>query len=133
MRDIKVYRDLFGAGLHNGQFKWSPYVQPGRTAVDVEWLYCGEQTGPDGAEACVARFRPGSHGNLHEHLGFELLVVLEGKLHNDNGDVYLPGTLIIEQPSSVHQVSSPEGCVCLVVREKRMRPIVVNTSETTHA
>jgi anti-sigma factor ChrR (cupin superfamily) len=135
MRDIKVYRNLFTGGLHNGQFSWTPYVQPGRNAVDVEWLYTGDQTGPDGAEAYVAYFRPGSHGDLHEHLGFELLLILEGEMHNDNGDRYPAGTLFVELPNSVHQVSSPDGCIALVVREKRTVPVttdrLVNAAATS--
>ena len=118
MRDITIYTDLFSGGLHNGQLTWTPYAQPGRAGVDVQWLYTADQTGPTGAEAYIAHFKPGSHGNLHEHLGFELLLVLQGELHNDNGDRYPAGTLILEEPTSVHQVSSPTGCIALVVREK---------------
>jgi anti-sigma factor ChrR (cupin superfamily) len=123
MRDITIYRNLFTAGLDVDQLDLTPYVQPGRAGVDVDWLYTGAQTGPDGAEAYIARFAPGSHGNLHEHLGFELMIVLDGELHNDNGDVYPPGTLIVEQPTSVHQVSSPHGCVAIVIREKGTVPV----------
>lgn len=123
MRDIKIYRDLFTDGLRSQHFAWQPYVQPGRNGVEVEWLYTGAQTGPNGAEAYIARFSAGSHGDLHEHLGFELLLVLEGELHNDNGDIYPPGTLIVELPTSVHQVSSPKGCVALVIREKGTVPV----------
>jgi anti-sigma factor ChrR (cupin superfamily) len=125
MRDIKVYTNLFDGGLHNGQLKWTSYIQPGRAGVDVEWLYTGDETGPDGAEAYIAHFRPGSHGDLHEHLGYEVLLILEGELHNDNGDRYPAGTLFVEQPTSVHQVSSPSGCIALVVREKGTRPITL--------
>lgn len=123
MRDIRIYRNLFDGGLHNGQLAWSAYVQPGRAGVDVEWLYTAEETGPDGAEAYIAHFQPGSHGDLHEHLGYEFLLILEGELHNDNGDRYPAGTLFVETPTSVHQVSSPNGCYALVVREKGTRPI----------
>lgn len=129
MRDVRVYTDLLAGGLHNGQVKWTEYVQPGRSSVEVEWLWTGEQTGPDGAEAYIAHFRPGSHGDLHEHLGFELLLILEGELHNDNGDRYPAGTLIIEDPESVHQVSSPSGCIALVVREKGTRPLTAAEAE----
>jgi anti-sigma factor ChrR (cupin superfamily) len=131
MREIKVYTALFDGGLHNGQLQWTPYIQPGRSAVDVEWLYTGEQTGPTGAEAYLAHFRPGSHGNLHEHLGYELLLILEGELHNDNGDQYPAGTLFVEKPHSVHQVSSPAGCIALVVREKGTRPVATDTTSHT--
>ena len=123
MRDIKVYSSLFTGGLHNGQIKWEEYVQPGRNAVEVEWLYTQAETGPAGAEAYIAHFKPGSHGDLHEHLGYEMLLILDGELHNDNGDRYPAGTLFIEKPESVHQVSSPSGCFALVVREKGTRRV----------
>ena len=124
-RDIKIYKDLFGNGLHNGQFQWIPYIQQGRSQVAVEWLYTANETGPSGAEAYIANFLPGSHGNLHEHLGFEMLLILSGELLNDNGDRYTAGTLFIEKPNSVHQVSSKTGCVALVSREKCTRPITI--------
>ncbi len=121
--DITVYRDLFGDVLGNDQFTWTPYVQPGRSAVDVQWLYTAAETGAGGAEAYIARFHPGSHGDLHEHLGFEMLLVLSGEIHNDNGDRYSAGTLFVVKPGSVHQVSTPSGCVAIVIREKGTRPV----------
>jgi hypothetical protein len=48
------------------------------------------------------------------------MFVLEGELHNDNGDIYPTGTLIVELPHSVHQLTSPGGCALLIVREKGM-------------
>ncbi|MET7683640.1 cupin domain-containing protein [Streptomyces sp. NPDC005423] len=122
-RHIEVISNLFGTGLTDGSILWRPYVQPGREAVDVHWLYTGEETGPDGAEAYIAHFRPGAHGDLHRHLGFELLLILEGELVNDNGDVYPAGTLVVERPDSIHRVSSPAGCKMLVIREKRTLPL----------
>ena len=129
MRDITVYSSLFDGGLQNGQFRWSPYVQQGRSSVDVQWLYDQAQTGEDGGEAYIAHFKPGAHGNLHEHLGYELLLILEGELHNDNGDRYPAGTLFVEKPESVHQVSSPTGCFALVVREKGTRAVAGEPAE----
>lgn len=122
-REVEVIPDVFGAGLMADWIAWRPYVQPGRDAVDVHWLYTAQETGPDGAEAYLAHFRPGAHGDLHRHLGFELVVVLDGELVNDNGDHYLPGTLVVERPDSVHRVTSPSGCTLLVIREKRTLPL----------
>ncbi|WP_370947274.1 cupin domain-containing protein [Amycolatopsis sp. cg5] len=133
MHNVTIYRDVFGKGLHDGSINWTAYNQTGRSGVDVEWLYTGEQTGETKAEAYIGRFAPGSHGDLHEHLGFELLLVLEGELHNSNGDVYPPGTLILEDPTSIHQVSSPNGCVALVVREKGTRPLTAAEKEELFA
>ncbi|WP_051840423.1 cupin domain-containing protein [Streptomyces sp. NRRL F-5126] len=120
-RRIEVVTEVFG-GIRDG-ITWQPYIQPGRDAVDVHWLYTAQDTGPDGAEAYIARFRPGAHGDLHEHLGYELMVVLDGELINDNGDQYLPGTIVVERPHSIHRVTSPGGCELLVVREKRTVPL----------
>jgi acetyl-CoA synthetase len=122
-RQVDVIKDIFGSGLTNGHIQWRPYVQPGREAVDVHWLYTANETGPDGAEAYLANFLPGAHGDLHRHLGFEILFVIDGELINDNGDRYLPGTLVVEHPDSIHRVSSPRGCKVLVVREKRTLPL----------
>lgn len=122
-RDVLVVRDLLnGAALD--RLTWQAYVQPGRQAVDVHWLYTAQETGPDGAEAYLARFGAGAHGDLHRHLGYELIVVVDGELRNDNGDVYGPGCLVLEKPGSVHRVSSPHGCTLLVIREKRTEPLL---------
>jgi len=127
-RTVEVHRDLFAGDAASGSLRFEAYVQPGRDAVAAHWLYTAEQTGPNGAEAYVARFGPGAHGDLHRHLGFEVLFVLEGELRNDNGDVYGPGTLVVERPGSVHRVSSASGCVMLVVREKRTIPLAPGES-----
>lgn len=51
-------------------------------------------------------------------------MVVDGELHNDNGDVYGPGCLVLEKPGSVHRVSSPRGCTLLVIREKRTEALL---------
>jgi hypothetical protein len=127
VREIKVYTDLFNSGLHNGQFNWIPYVRRGCTAIEVERLYTNDQIGPTGGEAYIARFNPGSYADLHEHLGFEVTLVLDGELHNDNGDRYPAGTLVIELPGSAHQVSSPTGCVALVIRDRATKLLAADS------
>ena len=122
-RSREVHRRLFNLDSSGSGLSFEDYVQPGREAVGAHWLYTGEQTGPNGAEAYVARFGPGAHGDLHRHLGFELLFILDGELHNDNGDVYGPGSLVIERP-----VSSEHGCAMLVIREKRTVALVPGES-----
>ncbi|MGW3206561.1 cupin domain-containing protein [Streptomyces sp. NPDC001135] len=129
-RDVRVIPGLLGGAQHD-DLTWQPYVQPGREAVDVHWLYTAEETGPDGAEAYLARFGPQSHGDLHRHLGYELIVVVDGELHNDNGDIYPAGHLVLEKPGSVHRVSSPHGCTLLVIREKRTEPLLPGETPDT--
>ncbi|WP_159674812.1 AMP-binding protein [Streptomyces mexicanus] len=129
-RDVLVVRDLLD-GTDLDRLTWQPYVQPGRQAVDVHWLYTAEDTGPDGAEAYLARFGAGAHGDLHRHLGYELIVVVDGELHNDNGEVYGPGCLVLEKPGSVHRVASPRGCTLLVIREKRTEALLPGEAPDT--
>lgn len=117
-RSLEVLTDLLGEGLVNGQITWRPFKEPGREAVDVHWLYTADETGLDGAEAYISNQLPGSHTDLHNHLGFELLFVLEGELFDDRGEQYMPGTLIVQRPGSIHRVASVTGCKLLVVRQK---------------
>ena len=116
-RDVKVYRRLLDGGLDAAQFDWAPLGRAGNVGISVVWLYTANET-TDGAEAYIARYAPGAHDDLHGHLGYELTLVLDGELHDDNGDVYQPGTLVVERPGSVHQFTSPGGCSVFVVREK---------------
>ena len=96
-RDVQVYQGLLDGGLDAAQFGWVPYDRAGSAGISVEWLYTADET-TDGAEACIARSAPGGHDGLHGHLGYELTLVLDGELHNDNGDVYHPGSLVVEHP-----------------------------------
>lgn len=119
-RDVLVVKSLLTASGRN-DVDWQRWEQPGRAGVDIYTLYRVESTG---GTAFLVRFAPGAHGDLHEHLDYELMFVLEGQLENDNGDVYGVGDIIIEAPESIHQVSSDGGCTLLVVREAPTRPVV---------
>ena len=119
-REVDVLTDLLGDGLISGQVVWRPYKEPGREAVDVHWLFTAQDTG--GCEAYISNQLPGSHTNLHRHLGFELVLVLVGEIEDDQGRPYAPGSLLVQRPGSSHRMSSPGGCKILVVREKQARP-----------
>jgi acetyl-CoA synthetase len=128
MRNILVLRNLLTA-LDRDELPWRTWSQAGRAGSDILPLYTAEG-GPAGpATAFLVRFGPGAHGDLHEHTGYELMFVLAGELRNDNNDVYRVGDLVIEEPDSVHQVSSPDGCVLLVVREGPTIPVTVPRTE----
>jgi acetyl-CoA synthetase len=130
MRNVLVLRNLLTA-LDQDRLEWRTWSQAGRAGSDIYPLYTAEG-GPAGpATAFLVRFGPDSHGDLHEHTGYELMFVLAGELRNDNGDVYGVGDLIIEEPDSVHQVSSVDGCVLLVVREGPTIPVTRSRAELT--
>ncbi|MER5199861.1 cupin domain-containing protein [Streptomyces sp. NPDC002755] len=117
-RQVTVLRDIFDpVGLDT--LPWERWEEPGRAGVDLHRLYLTD--GADPGAAMITRMAPGAHGDLHEHLGYELILVLEGELLNDNGDRYRPGDLVIEQPGSVHQVRTETGCSVLGVRHAPTR------------
>ncbi|WP_331729230.1 cupin domain-containing protein (plasmid) [Streptomyces sp. NBC_01003] len=119
-RPVTVVRDIFDPiGLD--ALSWESWAEPGRAGVDVHRLYVTDDAA-NGA-AMITRMAPGAHGDLHEHLGHELIVVLDGELRNSNGDRYRPGDLVIEEPGSVHQVSTETGCTVLGIRHAPTRPV----------
>jgi len=61
---------------------------------------------PDGHEHSVAlllRFPPGAHGDHHEHLGYELMLVLHGRLDHSDGRSLQVRDLVVERPGSRHR------------------------------
>lgn len=113
-RTVTVLRSLLTAAGRDA-LEWNGWSEPGRAGVQIRPLYATQ--GPQNATAFLARFGPDAHGDLHEHLGYELMFVLDGELINDNGDRYTAGDLVIEDPGSVHRVRTEKGVTVLGVRE----------------
>jgi anti-sigma factor ChrR (cupin superfamily) len=84
--------------------------QPFRTGVEVHWL-CESADGPS---AAVLRYAPGASVPPHRHQGEENIYVISGAQQDDRG-LYRAGTHVVNVPGSSHTVTSPEGCVVLVV------------------
>jgi anti-sigma factor ChrR (cupin superfamily) len=120
-RTVTVLRDILTAE-GRAKLDWVSWIQPGRAGTEIFPIYTTD--GPEPASAQLIRFAPGAHGDLHEHLGYELMIVLEGELRNDNGDVYTVGDLVVEEPGSVHQISTDTGCTLFGVREAPTVPRV---------
>ena len=74
----------------------------------------------EGARAAVLRYAPGAEVPPHRHEGYEYIYVLEGEQGDERGS-YGPGTFVINEPGTAHSVSSPNGCVVLILW---MRPVV---------
>ncbi|WP_051846152.1 cupin domain-containing protein [Streptomyces sp. NRRL F-5053] len=113
-RAVTVLRGLLTAEGREA-LDWHGWDEPGRAGVQIRPLYTTRP--PHAATAFLVRFGPGAHGDLHEHLGHELMFVLDGELINDNGDRYTAGDLIVEEPGSVHRVRTETGVTVLGVRE----------------
>lgn len=122
-RTVTVLRNLHLAAGRDA-VQWNTWTQPGRAGVDIAPLYATDVAQP--ATAFLVRFAPGAHGDLHEHLGYELMFVLDGEMVNDNGDRYAPGDLIIEAPGSIHRITTETGFTALGVREAPTAPLAEN-------
>ncbi|HUB95787.1 MAG TPA: cupin domain-containing protein [Stellaceae bacterium] len=88
-----------------------------RPGIRVHWLY---RTGAGGAEAALLRYDPGATVPLHEHLGWEHILVLRGS-QSDGTTRYKEGALLISPPGSRHAIASPEGCVVLAIWQHPVR------------
>ena len=106
---LVIERLLDQAGDHSrlAALDWQP-LRPG---VDIHRLW-GQ--GPEQPGAALLRYAPGGRVPLHEHLGFEQILVLSGWQQDDRRR-YEAGTLYISAPGTRHAVVSPEGCVVLAV------------------
>ncbi|HEY0791892.1 MAG TPA: cupin domain-containing protein [Chthoniobacterales bacterium] len=95
------------------EIAWEPY----RPGVEIYRLY---GNGLDGPSAALLRYEAGSAVPLHEHSGYEHILVLAGAQEDQNG-VIETGTLVINPPGTRHAVSSRSGCIVLVIYERPVR------------
>ena len=87
---------------------------PFRDGIDIYRLYGDGTSGPATA---LLRFHPGARVPLHEHTGYEHILVLAGSQVDENGSA-AAGTLIINPPQTRHSVLSETGCIVLAIYEK---------------
>ncbi len=68
----------------------------------------------DGSPAiAVLRYEAGARVPLHEHIGAETIIVLEGAQSDERG-TYNAGDVVINPAGSRHSVWSDQGCVVLL-------------------
>lgn len=113
-RNMTVLKNVLSTqGLDS--LHWTSWPQPGRHGADIHRLYDIRNESVN-EEAFIVRFGPGAHGDEHQHHGFELMFILSGDLTIGDAGTYSVGDLIVEEPDSVHQVSSRDGAVVLCIR-----------------
>lgn len=118
MADATLRSPLLVPGLLAGGWRDLAFG-PFRPGVDIHRLYGGAE-GDDGPSAALLRYAPGGSVPLHEHAGYEHVLVLDGS-QEDEGGRYAAGALVVNPPGSRHAVRSPEGCVALLVWERPVR------------
>lgn len=105
--------DLFNVLDWQHRVAWQPF-QPG---VEIYRLYGDGVTGPT---AALLRFRAGGRVPLHEHTGYEHIIMLSGSQVDENSKA-VAGSCIINPPGTSHSILSHEGCIVLAIYEKPVR------------
>jgi anti-sigma factor ChrR (cupin superfamily) len=109
-------RRLVFFGLSRRAARGDLAFTPLRPGIEIHRLY-GTGTDPEEPAAAVLRYAPGASLPYHVHPGHEHIYILDGAQVDERG-VYGPGTLVVNPPGSGHTVSSPRGCLALLLWEK---------------
>ena len=109
-QQVLTLPDVFQIADWQHTLPWTPF----RDGVDIYRLYGDGASGPSTA---LLRFQPGARVPLHEHTGYEHILVLSGSQLDENGEAHA-GALIINPPRTRHSVLSETGCIVLAIYEK---------------
>ena len=120
-RGVLELKDLFQIAEWQHTLAWVPF----REGIDIYRLYGDGESGP---AAALLRFHPGARVPMHEHQGYEHILVLAGSQVDDNTRADA-GTLIINPPQTAHSVLSETGCIVLAIYE---RPVTFLEPESSH-
>ncbi|MFF8959648.1 cupin domain-containing protein [Streptomyces sp. NPDC014894] len=118
MTEISYVANVFRSGFDLDQLDWTSWDEPGRAHVEHHVLWAPDEASGEDSVGLLLRFPPGAHGDFHEHLGHELMLVLDGVLDHSDGMSFAKGDLIVEGPGTEHQMSSSAGCTVLAVRTR---------------
>lgn len=104
-----------------------PYQPEVRKGVDIYTIFSLVDQNPQGPDAAILRYEPGAFIALHEHIGYEMVLVLSGD-YIENGVTFLPGSLILRSPGTFHTMASINGCTILATRyiKVKQRPDLWN-------
>jgi|SRR5882724_552525 len=112
-QQVLKLNDLFQISTWQHELPWKPF----RDGVDIYRLYGGRETGPS---AALLRYHPGARVELHEHHGYEHILVLAGSQVDENSKSEA-GSLIVNPPGTRHSVMTEGGCIVLAIYEKPVR------------
>ncbi len=101
-----VFPDLLNGGWKDLNF------EPFRQGIEICELQ-GNGGDPSRPSIAVLRYEAGATVPLHRHQGIETILVLDGEQSDERGS-YPAGTMVVNQPDSIHSVQSAHGCVVLI-------------------
>jgi anti-sigma factor ChrR (cupin superfamily) len=125
---IEVIENILRSGYDLTELDWVPWEEPGRVGVERYVLWAPQGVEEDSI-GLLLRYPSGAHGDFHEHLGYELMLVLDGRLDHSDGRSFSKGDLVVEAPGTRHQISSSTGCTVLAIRTKPVAPCVPEIGE----
>lgn len=120
MPKINVIPNVFKSGFELDELEWKTWAEPGRVGVDRHELWTPSRN--EESVGLLVRYPPGAHGDFHEHLGYELMLVLDGVIDHSNGQSFPAGALIVEEPGTLHRMSTDKGATILAIRTKPTDP-----------
>lgn len=106
-----ILKNIFDIEQWQNELQWEPFADK----VEIHWLH----REPEGSASAFIRFQPGGRVSLHEHAGFEHILVLSGSQTDQNRHLE-KGGLMIHPPGTSHSIVSEEGCIVLAIYEKRV-------------
>ncbi|GAA1946218.1 hypothetical protein GCM10009837_85360 [Streptomyces durmitorensis] len=118
MSEIEYIQNVFRSGFELTDIEWTSWQEPGRAGVEHHVLWAPDAEKGEDSVGLLLRFPPTAHGDFHEHLGHELMLVLDGRLDHSDGTSYVKGDLVVEGPGTQHQMSSASGCTVLAIRTR---------------
>lgn len=113
--DDKVLKLEFGK-ITLPELEFQQYQLGLRTNVLIHPLFDNTKKDPYGSDAAIIRYLPGAFTPRHLHVGFEMVLVLEGE-YVENDVLYMPGSLIIRAPGTTHEMRTINGCTLLAMRD----------------
>lgn len=107
-----IFKDIFNIAERQHELPWEHFSE----GVDVFWIY---RDGAGGPATALLKFQPGGRVSLHQHVGFEHIIVLSGSQSDEDGHLEC-GSLMVHRPGTEHSIYSEEGCIVLAIYEKRV-------------
>ncbi len=108
-----ILKNLFDIPKNLASLTWEPF----REGVKIHRLYGNQQEGPS---AALLLYEPGAGIPLHQHVGYEHLIILWESQTDERGQ-RTAGTLVINPPGSSHSVLASEGALVLAIWEKPVK------------
>jgi anti-sigma factor ChrR (cupin superfamily) len=97
-----------------------PYQPEVRKGVEIHTIFSLVDQDLLGPDAAILRYEAGAFVALHEHVGYELVIVLTGD-YVENGVTFLPGALVLRSPGTFHTMASVNGCTIFATRYVKVK------------